>query len=69
MLNISIQLIRFTNRTSIRPGFVRSFGAKGAQLSMPRLFDQVKDLMRRRHYSDRTELIYIHWIQWFILFK
>lgn len=35
---------------------------------MPKLFDQVSDLMRRRHYSHRTELTYISWMRQFILF-
>jgi hypothetical protein len=36
---------------------------------MPKLFEQVIDLMRRRHYSHRTELTYIiHWMRRFILF-
>ena len=34
----------------------------------PRLFDQVRDVVRRRHYSIRTEQAYIHWIKRFILF-
>ncbi len=34
----------------------------------PRLLDQVRDVVRRRHYSLRTEQAYIHWIKRFILF-
>jgi len=34
----------------------------------PRLLDQVRDCMRRRHYSMRTEKAYIGWIRRFILF-
>ena len=29
----------------------------------PRLLDQVRDAIRRRHYSYRTEQSYIHWIK------
>lgn len=29
----------------------------------PRLLDQVRDAIRRRHYSYRTEETYIHWIK------
>jgi hypothetical protein len=32
----------------------------------PRLLDQVRDAMRRKHYSLRTEESYIHWIKRFI---
>ncbi len=34
----------------------------------PRLLDQVRDVMRRKHYSIRTEQTYIQWIRRFILF-
>ncbi len=34
----------------------------------PRLLDQVRDVVRRRHYSIRTEQAYIHWIKRFIFF-
>jgi len=35
----------------------------------PRLFDVVRDTIRRRHYSYRTEETYLHWIRRFILFS
>jgi hypothetical protein len=34
----------------------------------PKLLDQVRDVIRRRHYSIRTEHTYIDWIKRFILF-
>jgi site-specific recombinase XerD len=34
----------------------------------PKLLDQVRDVMRRKHYSIRTEQSYIDWIRRFILF-
>src|SRR5258707_1985278 len=34
-----------------------------------RLLDRVRDAIRRRHYSDRTEETYIHWIKRFIYFS
>src|SRR5262245_25138064 len=34
----------------------------------PRLLDQVREAMRTRHYSLRTEKAYVHWIKRFILF-
>jgi integron integrase len=34
----------------------------------PKLLDQVRDVMRRRHYSIRTEQVYIDWIKRFILY-
>ena len=35
----------------------------------PRLLDQVRDALRRRHYSPRTEQSYVHWIKRFIFFS
>ncbi len=34
----------------------------------PKLLDQVRDVIRRKHYSFRTEQTYIGWIRRFILF-
>jgi integron integrase len=34
----------------------------------PRLLDQVRQVIRLRHYSIRTELAYLQWIRRFILF-
>jgi len=34
----------------------------------PRLLDQVRELIRIRHYSIRTEQAYVQWIKRFILF-
>lgn len=36
--------------------------------SQPRLFDQVRDVLRRRHYSYQTEKSYIQWIKRFVVF-
>jgi integron integrase len=35
----------------------------------PRLLDRVREAIRRRHYSDRTEETYVHWIKRFIYFS
>lgn len=34
----------------------------------PKLLDQVRDLIRTKHYSIRTENQYLQWIRRFILF-
>lgn len=34
----------------------------------PKLLDQVRQAIRVRHYSDRTETAYVHWIKRFIFF-
>ncbi len=35
----------------------------------PRLLDQVRGVLRRKHYSIRTEQSYVDWIRRFILFN
>jgi integron integrase len=40
----------------------------GNSPSQPELLDQVRDQIRLRHYSIRTEAQYIHWVKRFILF-
>ena len=35
---------------------------------MPKLLEQVRNLIRTRHYSYRTEQTYIHWIKQYIFF-
>jgi integron integrase len=39
-----------------------------APANAPRLLDQVRDAIRRLHYSLRTEQSYVHWIKRFIFF-
>lgn len=34
----------------------------------PRLLDQVRETIRRKYYSRRTEEAYLHWIRRFIYF-
>lgn len=36
--------------------------------SKPKLLDQVRESIRARHYSPRTEETYVHWIKRFIFF-
>jgi integron integrase len=35
---------------------------------VPRLYDRIIEVLRVRHYSQRTEEAYLHWIRRFILF-
>ena len=35
----------------------------------PRLLEQLRDVIRRRHYSMRTEETYVHWVKRFIYFS
>ena len=36
--------------------------------SKPKLLGEVRQAIRRRHYSDRTEKAYVHWIKRYIFF-
>jgi len=38
------------------------------EASRPKLLEQVRDAIRMRHYSRRTEATYVHWIRRFIVF-
>jgi len=40
----------------------------GAEPGKPKLLDQVRDTIRLKHYSLRTEQAYSDWIRRFILF-
>jgi integrase len=44
-------------------------GVNSSTAKAPRLLDQVRDAVRRLHYSDRTEETYVHWIKRFIYFS
>ena len=35
----------------------------------PRLLDSIREVMRARHYSRRTEESYLHWMKRFIIFS
>ncbi len=35
----------------------------------PRLLEQLRDAIQRRHYSSRTEETYVHWVRRFIYFS
>lgn len=43
-------------------------GAEAPSVHPPRLLDQVRDRIRLKHYSLRTERQYIQWVKRFILF-
>ena len=41
---------------------------RGPSVRNPKLLDQVRDVLRRKHFSFRTEQAYVGWIKRFILF-
>ena len=42
---------------------------RATEAARPRLFDVVREAIRRRHFSYRTEATYLHWINRFIQFS
>ena len=42
--------------------------ARAPQRNQPRRLDQVREAIRMRHYSIRTEEAYVSWIKRYILF-
>ena len=51
-----------SNRTSKRPSRTLETGRK------PKLMDNLREALRSRHYSHRTEQTYCHWVKRFIFF-
>jgi len=49
-------------------GVVAAFNVGMDGMERPRLLDQVRQAIRMRHYSPRTEEAYVGWIRRFILF-
>jgi hypothetical protein len=43
-------------------------GTTNTPIRQPRLLEQVRDALRLRHYSLRTERAYAHWVKRFVLF-
>jgi hypothetical protein len=52
--------------TACAPWIVREASPPGPR--PPRLLDRVREAIRSRHYSRRTEKAYVHWIRRFIFF-
>jgi site-specific recombinase XerD len=53
---------------SERAGLIVAQNPPQAYAPQPRLLDQVREVIRRKHYSIRTEQSYIDWIRRYILF-
>jgi Phage integrase, N-terminal SAM-like domain len=67
----SVNTPRPTNRTLavIDGGLnVNAHLQRPATNSKPKLLDQVRQAIRTRHYSYRTEKAYVHWIKRFVFF-
>ena len=49
-------------------GAVVDLSSLPVEQEQPRLLEQVRNAIRRRHYSYRTEQAYLHWIKRYIFF-
>ena len=64
-----LRIVPVTGSTLARPGPLRACAVVPAAAEhKPKLLDQVRDAIRTRHYSYRTEEAYVGWIKRFILF-
>ena len=57
-----------TERSPWRHGLLQPGAVLQAAPPRPKLLDQVRDAIRTRHYSYRTEEAYVGWIKRFIFF-
>ena len=69
MMNVDVR--RQANRTlAVIDGGLNT--AAGVQTistpPKPKLLDQIRQTIRTRHYSDKTEKVYVHWIKRYIFF-
>src|SRR5437762_6243238 len=51
-----------------RIGFMSTMVASGSPENKPKLLERVRDVVRRKQYSIRTEQVYVDWIKRFILY-
>ena len=51
-----------------RIGSMSTMVAGGSPENNPKLLQQVRDVVRRKQYSIRTEQVYVDWIKRFILY-
>jgi hypothetical protein len=53
---------------TLSPSDRATITVRSVETPKPKLLDQVRESMRTRHYSPRTEKTYVHWIKRFIFF-
>ncbi len=59
---------KYGDRFIKRHPMFSAIGVLPQAVSQPRLLDRVREAIRRKHYSRRTEETYIHWIKRFIFY-
>jgi site-specific recombinase XerD len=63
-----VSLIVIDGATAVKRGTDRGDAKEGVATPSPRLLDRVREAIRLRHYSLRTEEAYVQWVRRFILF-
>jgi integron integrase len=63
-----LRVVPVTESAPVRLRPLRAAAVMPAAQQKPKLLDQVRDTIRTRHYSYRTEEAYVGWIRRFILF-
>jgi len=63
-----LRVVPSTASSPSRHGPLRAGAIAPAAAARPKLLDQVREAIRTRHYSYRTEEAYVGWIRRFILF-
>jgi hypothetical protein len=68
MRQLDGQMSEMGLRTFVSTAFGRRWHRRPVESARPRLLDQVREAIRTRHYSRRTEQAYAYWIRRFIAF-
>src|SRR3989442_15300720 len=69
-IRLRLQYVTRTDmRNQFRPGDEMQDDANTVNTKRPRLLEQLRDAIRRRHYSPRTEDAYVHWVKRFIYYS
>ena len=63
-----LRVVPVTGGVLSRPGPLRAGALTPVAQQKPKLLDQVRDAIRTRHMSYRTEEAYVHWVKRYVLF-
>ncbi len=66
---MAVPELREPDSRFVEPGRPVAPAPDPPQGAKPGLLDQVREAIRTRHYSGRTEEAYVGWIKWYILFN
>ncbi len=61
-------MLQVTPTHVLRENVLRKPASASPSADKPKLFDQLREALRSRHYSHRTEQTYCHWVKRYIFF-